>query len=171
MSAISSFTVWYRRDWVLFQTLHHDPIQIVSDLLYKLCRSRAAAGRYAREQFVSKVLSIVAMVVRGSSVQIRSRNCSMLASASSCASNGVVSGQQLIQQHAETVDVAARVDGCMSGSRLFRTDVRGRAHDLIDLSMQRLIDHPSLERLGDSEVDDFCDAANRRASSPERSMA
>ena len=60
--------------------------------------------------------------------------------------------QQFVEQHAQAVDVAARVDVQPAHLRLFRTHVRRRADELLQLRVNRLVRQPSFRRLGNAEI-------------------
>ena len=72
---------------------------------------------------------------------------------SSFASNGVLPGQQFVEQHAQAVDVAARVDVQPAHLRLLRTHVSRRADELVQLRVNRRVRQPAFRRLGDAEID------------------
>ena len=52
--------------------------------------------------------------------------------------------QQFVEQHAERVDVAARVDVQAAHLRLLRTHVGRRADELLELREERLVGQPLL---------------------------
>ena len=62
-------------------------------------------------------------------------------------------GQQLIQQHAERVDVAASVDVQLAHTRLFGAHVKRGAHHLAEAGKERLLGQPGVRRFGHAEVD------------------
>jgi hypothetical protein len=62
-------------------------------------------------------------------------------------------GQQFVEQHAERIDVGARVDVEPRHLRLLGRHVLGRAEDLRVLREQRLLGQLGAGRLGDAEVD------------------
>jgi tetratricopeptide (TPR) repeat protein len=66
---------------------------------------------------------------------------------------GRFAGQQLVEQHAQAVDVAARVDVQPAHLRLLGAHVERRADHLLELRINRLLDQPSLRRLGHAKVD------------------
>ena len=66
---------------------------------------------------------------------------------------GRLAHHQFIEQHAQAVDVRARVDVHAVGAGLLRTHVRRRADHLPVLGEERLLGQPLVERLGDAEVD------------------
>ena len=72
-------------------------------------------------------------------------------------------GQQLVQQHAERVDVAPGVDVQAAHLRLLRAHVQRRADHLGEAGEQRLVGQLLSERLGDAEVDHLRPPACRRA--------
>ena len=61
-------------------------------------------------------------------------------------------GQQFVEQHAETVNVAARVNVPPAHLRLFGTHVSWCADKLIVGGEQRVVGQASLGRLGDAEI-------------------
>ena len=63
--------------------------------------------------------------------------------------------QQLIQDHAERVDVAPRVDVLRAHLGLLGAHVLGRADELALLGEDRRLGQSLVERLGDAEVDDL----------------
>ena len=64
------------------------------------------------------------------------------------------SGEQLVEQHAERIDVAASIDVHGAHARLFRTHVGGRAEKQLGVSEDGLVREPQIRRgLGDAEVD------------------
>ncbi len=63
--------------------------------------------------------------------------------------------QQLVQQHAQGINVAADVDVRNGHSRLFRTHVLRRAQKLSLLGKDRLFRERPGQGLGQAEVDDF----------------
>ena len=63
--------------------------------------------------------------------------------------------QQLIQEHAQRVDVAPRVDIKAAHLSLLRAHVLRRPDELTVLGEQRLLGEPGVRRLGDPEVDDL----------------
>jgi hypothetical protein len=62
-------------------------------------------------------------------------------------------GQQFIQQDAERIDVAPRVDIQPAHPGLLWAHVLGRADDRSDLREQRSFGQPLIDRLGHAEVD------------------
>ena len=67
--------------------------------------------------------------------------------------------QQLVQEHAEGVDVAAGVDILARHLGLFGAHVGGRADHLAELGVDGLLAEPPAEGFGDSEVDDLWNRA------------
>jgi hypothetical protein len=66
--------------------------------------------------------------------------------------------QQLIQQHPQRVNVAARVDVQRAHLRLLRTHIRRRADELLERREHRFVrQHLTRGGLGNTEVDDFGD--------------
>ena len=68
---------------------------------------------------------------------------------------GRLAHQQLVEQHSQRVDVAARVDVHRAERRLLRAHVDGRADELLEAGEQRLVGELTLGRLGDTEVNDL----------------
>ena len=65
-------------------------------------------------------------------------------------------GEQLVKQHAERIDVRARVHVVRVEFRLFRTHVGGRADEHIETGEQRLVRELDIaRRFGHAEVDDL----------------
>ncbi len=65
---------------------------------------------------------------------------------------GRAAGQQLIEQHAQAVDVAARVNVQPAHLRLLGAHVGRRADELVQLRIDRRVGQPALGRLGDAEI-------------------
>ena len=63
------------------------------------------------------------------------------------------SGQELVEQHAQAVDVATRVDVELVQLRLLGTHVFERADHRAEFGVQRLVGQWRAGRLGDAEVD------------------
>jgi len=64
--------------------------------------------------------------------------------------------QQFIQQHAERVDVAARINIQSAQARLFRTHIGGGANELIKRRKKRFVrQRRSCRRLGNPKVNDL----------------
>src|SRR5262249_12444404 len=68
---------------------------------------------------------------------------------------GRAAGQQLVQEDAERVDVAARVDVQLVDLRLLGRHVLQRAYDIAKAGDQRLLGQALPGRLGDAKVDDL----------------
>ena len=66
--------------------------------------------------------------------------------------DGRVAGEQFVEQHAEGVDVAARVDVQRGQLRLLGRHVERRADHLLELRIDRLLDEPPLRRLRHAEI-------------------
>ena len=71
------------------------------------------------------------------------------------ARNGELVCQQLIQLHAERIDVGARVDVRCAAGRLLGTHELGRAHEGALERHRAAVQQRVGERLGDPEVDDL----------------
>ena len=76
-------------------------------------------------------------------------------------------GEQLVEQHAQRIDVAAGVDVQAAAFGLLGTHVERRADHLAVAGGQGLAGQLLVDRLGDPEVDDLGDRARRRAASRE----
>ena len=63
--------------------------------------------------------------------------------------------EQLVQQHAQRIDVAASVDVQPAHLGLFRAHVQRRADHLRELRVDRAVGELLVDRLGDAEVDDL----------------
>ena len=70
-------------------------------------------------------------------------------------SNGVVPVEQFVEQHAQGVDVAPRVDIQAAHLGLLRAHVQGRADQLAEAGEERLLGQLPADGLGDPEVDDL----------------
>ena len=68
---------------------------------------------------------------------------------------GPRAGEEFVQQHAKAVDVGARVDVLAGQAELLRTHVGGRADELPEAGGEGLLGQGLLDRLGNTEVDDF----------------
>ena len=68
----------------------------------------------------------------GSSSRMVRRTASRPRLINPLASKGVLAGQQLVEQHPQAVDVAARIDVQTAHLRLLRTHVGGRADELLE---------------------------------------
>ena len=158
---------------VLLQALHHDPVQLAAEQLDAACAGSVLpccgdAPATRRRACDSRVLGPRRLVLADHALHlVRARLASSVP-----ASNGVVPVEQLVQQHAERVDVAARVDV----ERRSSPPARGlmysrRADELAELGEQRLLGQLLARRLGDAEVDDLRAPARRRAASPGCSTA
>jgi len=67
-----------------------------------------------------------------------------------------MAGQQFIKQHAEAVDVAARVNVQSAQPRLFGAHVGGSADELFEGGEEGFVGEPLIGRgLGDTEVNDL----------------
>ena len=60
--------------------------------------------------------------------------------------------EQFVKQHAQRVNIAARVDVQPAHFRLLRAHVRRRADELLECREQRLVGQSPLRGLGDSEI-------------------
>ena len=63
--------------------------------------------------------------------------------------------EQFVEQHAEAVDVATRVDVEAAHLHLFRTGIDRRADKGVELREERFVGQPALQSLGDAEIDDL----------------
>ena len=72
-------------------------------------------------------------------------------------SNGVVPVKQLVEQHAQRIDVAAGVDAELVHLRLLGAHVQRRADELREAGVERLLGERCADRLGDAEVDHLGD--------------
>jgi len=73
------------------------------------------------------------------------------------ATNRSCTGQQLVEHDAQGIDVAARVDVDDGHFGLFRAHAPQSANHLPELREQGCVRESRIERLGDTEVDDFGD--------------
>ena len=88
----------------------------------------------------------------GSCSRIVRRIASIPEFINSCPSNGRPARQQLIKQHPQAVNIAARVNVQPAHFRLFRAHVGGRADELLELRINRLLRQLLLRRLGNAEI-------------------
>ena len=116
---------------VLLQRLHHDPVQLAADQRAELLRARSAGWRRSTASD-SLVLSRVLGRGGSSSRMIRSIS-SNAAERSRWRSNGVSPVKQFVEQHAQRVDVAARVDVQLVELGLLGAHVLERADHLAEL--------------------------------------
>ena len=68
-------------------------------------------------------------------------------------------GEQLVQQHAQRIDVAARIDIQAAQLRLLGTHVHRRPDHLAVAGVDRLVGQVVMQGLGHAKVDDFDDRA------------
>jgi hypothetical protein len=68
---------------------------------------------------------------------------------------GRLAREQLVEQHAQAVDVAARINVQARHLRLLRRHVGRRADELVQLRIDRVVGESSFRRLGDTEVNDL----------------
>ena len=60
--------------------------------------------------------------------------------------------EQFVEQHAQAVNVAARINVQPAHLRLFRAHVGRRANELMQLRVDRVVRQPAFGRLGDAEI-------------------
>ena len=136
---------------VFLQTLHHDPVQIALELVNQLgFVSRAPFGRRGqflaferrepragpRRLLLADRLAHRVDALRHQLLFIKRR----------------AARQQFVKQHAQAVDVAARVNVQSAHLRLLRTHVGRRADELMQLRIDRRVRQPAFRRLGDAEI-------------------
>ncbi len=140
---------------VLFQGLHHDPVQIAAEQLPELlhlglamvgdCACRVAQRAHPRARLGRLLLAddpqqlVVGRLVDPLLVERRRAR------------------QQLVQEHAQRVDVAAGVDVQAAHLRLLGAHVERRAHHVGKAGVDRPLGQPLVDRLGHAEVDDLGD--------------
>ena len=124
---------------VFFQRLHHDPVQVAAHQMNQFGRlGLPVLGRLPSGPLASIVLKRVEG--RGGSF---SRIVRRISSRPACSKLlGVerrLAGQQFVKQHAQAVNVAARVNVQPAHLRLLRTHVGGRADELLEGGEERLV--------------------------------
>ncbi len=136
---------------VLLQALHHDPVQLAAEQLAQPPRVTLALDRDGRGALSQRAEPraragwllladdpahlVVAHLPQPLPVERRG------------------AGQQLVEQHAQGVDVAARVHVQPAQGRLLRGHVQRRADHLGEVREQRLLGQRLAGRLGDAEID------------------
>ena len=137
---------------VLLQALHHDPVQVAPELVH--AASSASAERRLAVVVSSSPRSVASRVLgrTGSFSRIVRRISSMPERHQFLRIERRAAGQQFVEQHAQAVDVAARVNVQPAHLRLLRTHVGRRADELLQLREDRLVRQPPFGGLGDAEI-------------------
>ena len=139
---------------VLLEALHDDPVQIAADdqaEAFDIRRAPLGGGPCAR---VAKGVQARRGLVRGLLLDDPHHLGEALAH-QVLAGERRRPGEQLVQQHAERVDIAACIDIQTGHLRLLGAHVRRGADHLVVLREQRLLCQLLIRRLGDAEVDDL----------------
>ena len=136
---------------VLFQALHDDPIQIAPELVEQLRGiGRSTFGRggqvSALERREPGAWANRFLFADGLAHRVQAGGQQFLG-VERCAAH-----QQLIEQDAQAVDVAACVNIQTAHLCLFRAHVGWRAHKLMQLRINRLVGQPAFRRLGNAEI-------------------
>ena len=131
---------------VLLQALHHDPVQIGREL-------KVESGELSRRHF--KIGSLTQPGRRPHGFPFPDDLAHLIQSGLQqlLRVEGRAARQQLVEQHPQAVDVAARVDVQPAHLRLLRTHVGRRPDELLELRIDRLLGQLLLRRLGNAEVD------------------
>ena len=123
---------------VLLQALHHDPVQLPADTAVAAAAARSCGWPRSWPRPAPSVLSRV-LGLGGSSSRMMRRISSYPAFLNRSLVERRRAGQQLVQQHAQRVDVAAGVDVEAAHARLLGRHVHRRADHLGEAGEQRLL--------------------------------
>ena len=140
---------------VLLQALHHDPIEVAAQ-----AGESASSGSACRccAMVVSSASSIVLKRVEGRSGSF-SRIVRRISSRPACKQflrvEGRLAGEQFVEQHAQRVDVAARIDVQAAHLRLLRAHVGGVPMNCSNAVKSVLSVSRCSVRFGDAEIDDL----------------
>ena len=137
---------------VFLNALHHDPVQVAADAPRQAGRVDLSPGGDA-----GKGIEAAEAQAGGGRLFLAddALNLGKGGAAQPAGVEGQGAGEQLVQQHAQAVDVAARVDVAGGRLGLLGAHVLGRADELAVLGEERLLSQAGAGRLGDAEVDDL----------------
>ena len=136
---------------VLLQRLHHDPVEVAADELRQPGRLDLALGR-DRRQVLSRLRKPRARL-RRLLLADPPQDLGEGRLAQRLALQRRRAGQQLVEQHAQRVDVGPRVDVEPGHLGLLGAHVFERADDRAELGEHRPLGQPLVDRLGHAEVD------------------
>ncbi len=139
---------------VLFERFHHDPIQVASDLVNELRGhgatlpgNRRKVRRLHGAQFCGGALRL--LFADGPTHRIEAGFGQL---------GGVkwrLAGEQLVQEHAQGINIAPRVHIQAAHLGLFGAHVSGCANKLLQLSEDGFVGQPLVDGLGDAKINDF----------------
>ncbi len=139
---------------IFFEALHHDPIEIAAQGSGQLRALGVAALRGGRE-FVAVERFHARRRARRIDLADDPPDFIQARAGHRRRVDRRAAGEQFVEQHAEAVDVAARVDVERGKFRLLGTHVERRPDHLLELREERPIREPPLRRLRHAEVDDL----------------
>ena len=136
---------------ILFQALHHNPVQVAPEQMDQ-------PGRFDRTPFGRR-----GQALAGEGRQLRARADRLLLPDrldhrvqslrhQFLGVEGGAAGQQLVEQHPQAIDVAARINVQPAHLRLLRAHVGRRAHELVQLRVNRRIRQAAFGGFGNAEI-------------------
>ena len=144
---------------VLLERLHHDPVEIAAKLRCASFARRRSAGAARRRVGRRRACCSARRSACGGSVLADACAASRrTALAAASRDRTACAGEQLVEQHAERIDVACACRRRARSSRPAPGSCTRACRCICSSSREeRLVGQPLLRRLGDAEVDDLRD--------------
>ena len=136
---------------IFVQRFHHDPIELTSQHMTKLCRIRTLTlGRLG--QLLRRILAEPSAWAHGFLFAYHATHLIEAGHQQLFTIEGGPTDQQFVEQHAQAVDVAARVNVEPAHFRLLGANISWRADELLEMRIDRLIREDTLHRLGNPKI-------------------